>query len=229
MCESLHARIGKISWMNDRADWMSHGFSPVVIKLRQQGADEMTQIKRQQGDQLGRSQSPRCNVGSWCRIIAGLFRIQRDGLTGRAQSVTSTRCPRIPACRRAEHGGRPHRYARSRRKSFWNCKGVAELSYHNARQNAVSSPLEAMAVTGKSKSGEAGRKVLIARADARASRLAPIVAELRRGGITSWYAIAMELNRRGVPTATGRGIWEPGQVRRVMERAERRRPGSRHE
>jgi hypothetical protein len=79
-------------------------------------------------------------------------------------------------------------------------------------------PLEAMAVTGKSKSGEAGRKALIARADARAFQLAPIVAELRRGGITSWYGIAMELNRRGVPTATGRGIWEPGQVRRVMER-----------
>jgi hypothetical protein len=81
--------------------------------------------------------------------------------------------------------------------------------------------LEAMAAIGKSKSGEAGRKVLIARADARASRLAPIVAELRRGGITSWYGISMELNRRGIPTATGRGVWEPGQVRRVMERFEK--------
>ncbi len=75
-----------------------------------------------------------------------------------------------------------------------------------------------MELTGKSKTGEAGRKVAIARADARASQLAPIVAELRRSGITSWYGIAAELNRRGVPTATGRGIWEPGQVRRVMER-----------
>jgi hypothetical protein len=79
-------------------------------------------------------------------------------------------------------------------------------------------PLEAMEETGKSKTGEAGRKVAIARADTRASQLAPIVAELRRSGITSWYGIAMELNRRGFPTATGRGIWEPGQVRRVMER-----------
>jgi hypothetical protein len=78
-----------------------------------------------------------------------------------------------------------------------------------------------MAVTGKSKTGEAGRKVLIARADARASQLAPIVAEIRRGGITSWYGIAMELNKRGIPTATGRGIWEPGRVRRVMERLKR--------
>jgi hypothetical protein len=77
-----------------------------------------------------------------------------------------------------------------------------------------------MEVTGKSKTGEAGRKVAVARADARASQLAPIVADIRRGGVTSWYGIAMELNKRGVPTATGRGIWEPGQVRRLMERLE---------
>jgi hypothetical protein len=72
--------------------------------------------------------------------------------------------------------------------------------------------------SGKSKTGEAWRKALVARADARASQLAPIVAELRRGGITSWYGIAMALNKRGIPTATGRGILEPGQVRRLMER-----------
>ena len=78
-----------------------------------------------------------------------------------------------------------------------------------------------MEETGKSKTGEAGRKALIARADARASQLAPIVADIRANGITSWYGIATELNKRGVPTATGRGIWEPGQVRRMMERARR--------
>jgi hypothetical protein len=72
--------------------------------------------------------------------------------------------------------------------------------------------------TGKSKTGEAGRRILIEQADARASELAPIVAELRRGGITSWYGIAMALSKRGIPTATGRGTWDPGQVRRMMER-----------
>jgi hypothetical protein len=60
-------------------------------------------------------------------------------------------------------------------------------------------------VTGKSKTGEAGRKVAIARADSRAAELAPIVADIRRSGITSWYGIAIELNKRGVPTATGKG------------------------
>jgi hypothetical protein len=78
--------------------------------------------------------------------------------------------------------------------------------------------LEAMGIVEQSKTGEAGRKSLVARADARASQLAPIVAEIRASGVTSWYGIAVELNKRGVPTATGRGIWEPGQVRRVMSR-----------
>jgi hypothetical protein len=70
----------------------------------------------------------------------------------------------------------------------------------------------------RSKTGETGREVQIARADARAAQLAPIVAELRRNGITSWYGIAMELNKRGVPTVSGRGIWDPKRLRRVMER-----------
>jgi hypothetical protein len=79
-------------------------------------------------------------------------------------------------------------------------------------------PLEAMEDTGKFKAGEAARTVAMVRADARASQLAPVVAELRRSGITSWYGIARELNRRGIPTASGRGIWDPGQVRRMMDR-----------
>jgi hypothetical protein len=58
----------------------------------------------------------------------------------------------------------------------------------------------------------------MARADARAARLAPVVAELRCVRITSWYGIAQTLSKRGVLTPTGRGIWEPAQVGRVMER-----------
>jgi hypothetical protein len=75
-----------------------------------------------------------------------------------------------------------------------------------------------MEETGKSKTGKAGRKVPIARADARPAQLAPIVAELRREETTSWDGIAMALNKRGVPTVTGRGIWDPGRLPRVMER-----------
>jgi hypothetical protein len=55
------------------------------------------------------------------------------------------------------------------------------------------------------------------KADARAAEPAPIVAALWAAGITSWDCVAKALNARGVP-ATGRGIWEPREVRRVMER-----------
>jgi hypothetical protein len=79
-------------------------------------------------------------------------------------------------------------------------------------------PLEAMEDTGKFKAGEAARTVAMVRADARASELAHIVEEIRQGGITSWYGIARELNRRGIPTVSGRGIWDPSQVIRMMKR-----------
>jgi hypothetical protein len=39
-------------------------------------------------------------------------------------------------------------------------------------------------------------------------------ADTARGREQSWYGIAMALDRRGIPTATGRGIW----VQRMMER-----------
>jgi hypothetical protein len=66
--------------------------------------------------------------------------------------------------------------------------------------------------------GEAGRKARTARADARASELAPIITELRAGGVTSSRAIAAELNARGIPTPTGRGSWQASQVVRVLAR-----------
>jgi hypothetical protein len=55
-------------------------------------------------------------------------------------------------------------------------------------------------------------------ADARVTELAPIVAALWASGITSWYGIAKALNVRGIPTATGRGVWLPRDVRRVLAR-----------
>jgi len=62
------------------------------------------------------------------------------------------------------------------------------------------------------------RAVRTARADARAADLAPLIAELRAAGATTLQAIAAQLNRRGIPTATGRGEWSGTQVRRVLER-----------
>jgi hypothetical protein len=79
--------------------------------------------------------------------------------------------------------------------------------------------------SGSGKSGNltamartAARDVRRARAIARATEVAPIVAEIQAAGVTSLHGIARALNTRGVPTATGRGTWEAPQVRRVLAR-----------
>jgi hypothetical protein len=66
--------------------------------------------------------------------------------------------------------------------------------------------------------GEAGRKARTAQANARASELASIIAELRAAGVTSLRTIAAELNARGIPTARGVGEWHSAQVRRMLAR-----------
>jgi hypothetical protein len=68
---------------------------------------------------------------------------------------------------------------------------------------------------------EAGRKTGIARANARAMALAPVIAEIRADGVTSPHAIAVALTDRGVPTALGHRFWRGGQVRQVMDRLAR--------
>jgi hypothetical protein len=55
-------------------------------------------------------------------------------------------------------------------------------------------------------------------ADKRATRLAPIVRELRAAGITSLNGIARALGARRIRTPAGRRYWHPTQVRRVLAR-----------
>jgi len=54
-------------------------------------------------------------------------------------------------------------------------------------------------------------------AAARAKALQPILGDLKAAGITSVRAIAVELNRRGVETATG-AAWHPTSVARLLAR-----------
>jgi hypothetical protein len=68
------------------------------------------------------------------------------------------------------------------------------------------------------KTRTAGCDARRARAIARATEVAPIVAERHAAGVMSLHGIARALNTRGVPTATGRGTWEAPQVRRVLAR-----------
>jgi DNA invertase Pin-like site-specific DNA recombinase len=62
---------------------------------------------------------------------------------------------------------------------------------------------------------EAGRAAQTAKAKARASDLAPMIAELQAQGVTSLGAIAKALNDRGIPTTRG-GEWSAVQVSRVL-------------
>src|SRR5271163_601947 len=69
--------------------------------------------------------------------------------------------------------------------------------------------------------GEAGRKTLIARANARALTLAPIIAGIHADGVTRPHAIAAALTDRGVPTARGQRFWRGEEVCLVLDRLAR--------
>jgi hypothetical protein len=62
---------------------------------------------------------------------------------------------------------------------------------------------------------------MAARANVRAADLAPIIAGLQAGGITSLQGIAVALNAQGIPTASGRGAWRAEQVSRVLRRLQK--------
>lgn len=57
-----------------------------------------------------------------------------------------------------------------------------------------------------------------AAAQARATDLAPVIAELRSKGASSLRAVATGLTKLGIPTARGNSTWTPMQVQRVIER-----------
>jgi len=65
---------------------------------------------------------------------------------------------------------------------------------------------------------QGGYKAVTARTAARATDLAPLIAELQADSATSLHALATALNARKVLTASGRGEWQASQVRRVLAR-----------
>jgi hypothetical protein len=68
------------------------------------------------------------------------------------------------------------------------------------------------------KAREAARQTIVARADARARSLEPIIAAIRDAGVHSYSGIASQLDKRGIPTARG-GRWAATQVRDIVLRA----------
>jgi hypothetical protein len=61
-------------------------------------------------------------------------------------------------------------------------------------------------------------KARMARANASAATLAPIVRELQASGVTSLNGLAAALNERRVPTPWGKSHWHAMQVSRVLKR-----------
>lgn len=55
------------------------------------------------------------------------------------------------------------------------------------------------------------------RAKQHSAELAPVIAELQAGGVSTLQEIAVALNERGIPAARG-GRWSAVQVRRVLAR-----------
>jgi hypothetical protein len=96
--------------------------------------------------------------------------------------------PRIPQCR-------PHGSPRAT-KPYRTAVYGPVLPY----------PETSKAILRRERSFGAGRKARTARADARASELASIIAELREAGVTSLRAIAAKLSRKGVPPPLARRV-----------------------
>jgi DNA invertase Pin-like site-specific DNA recombinase len=64
----------------------------------------------------------------------------------------------------------------------------------------------------------AGREVIAERARQQAANMADTIKAIQAAGVTTLQGIADELNRRGIPTAAGRGQWQAVQVSRVLAR-----------
>ena len=62
------------------------------------------------------------------------------------------------------------------------------------------------------------RAARVARSQARAAELEPVIRELQSRGVTSLAGIARALNARAIPTPRGEGPWQARQVKRVLDR-----------
>jgi hypothetical protein len=67
---------------------------------------------------------------------------------------------------------------------------------------------------GNIESARRGREIIIARADSRASKILPIIKELKSSGVSSLTHIATVLTQMGVRTPNGRNVWRAQQVKR---------------
>jgi len=93
---------------------------------------------------------------------------------------------------------------------------TAALAAAKARGVKLGNPNGARALRGLGNAHAVA--VVKAGADARTSRVLPVIDAIRRAGTTSLHGIAMELNRRGILTARG-GQWYATTVKNLLDRA----------
>jgi Recombinase len=65
-------------------------------------------------------------------------------------------------------------------------------------------------------------EIRISRARRFAADLAPTIKGIQDAGTQTLSGIADELNRRGIPTASGKGKWQAQTVRRLLARLAQR-------
>lgn len=93
----------------------------------------------------------------------------------------------------------------------------AALKAAKARGQTLGNPNGANALRRAGKGNGDAVQAITARADACATLLADVLADVQKAGHTTLQAVADELNRRGIKTARG-GIWHPSSVANVRRR-----------
>jgi DNA invertase Pin-like site-specific DNA recombinase len=93
----------------------------------------------------------------------------------------------------------------------------AALAAAKARGTRLGNPNGAAAIRHAGKGNAASVVAIKTAANGHAANLAPIIADIRRTGITSFKAIARELNSRDILTARG-GRWHPTTVKNLLAR-----------
>ncbi|MEC3910060.1 recombinase family protein [Sphingobium sp. CR2-8] len=95
----------------------------------------------------------------------------------------------------------------------------AALAAAKARGVRLGNPNGAAALLPGCREAAAKAGALLAqKADQRAIQIMPLLRQLEADGCTSARAMAHALNLRSVPAPSGRPLWYPEQVRRVMRR-----------
>jgi DNA invertase Pin-like site-specific DNA recombinase len=91
------------------------------------------------------------------------------------------------------------------------------LAAARARGQRLGNPNGAAALRRASKGNAASVKVIQAGADSRAEDLRPVIESMRAEGISTFGALAEQLNTRGMLTARG-GQWHKSSVRNLLAR-----------